>query len=51
MQETEQLTDLEWLSSEHKVMENGKKYGELLVKYEAGRISVIKVGETKKKKK
>ena len=51
MQEIEKLTDLEWLSFEHKEMEKGKKYGELFVKYEAGRISVIKTGETKKKPK
>lgn len=51
MRKIEKLTDLEWLSSEHKEMEKGKKYGELLVKYEAGKISIIKIGETRKKPK
>ena len=46
-----EITDVDWLCSEHKIMESGKKYGELIVKYEAGKISIIKVGETKKKPK
>lgn len=49
MSKPSEVTDADWLSSEHKNMEEGKKYGELLVKYEAGKISVIKIGETKKK--